>query len=275
MEQQTPPQEFYEAQIPLPPEPPRASTPTIDSNSYQINPVMGTFWERYLAVFIDGIIVGIASLLISLVFIIPLALTTKDFESIFQNRSSTSNLVINAVGGIVGVVTAFIYFGYFYTKNGQTPGKKVMNLKVVRADNLQYLDWGKVFLREVIGKYISLILFYLGYLWYFMSEKRQTWHDSLAKTYVVKTDSGGEILVNGPSSYPKEPVKTFLPCGCMALILIIFTASILYLISTFYNQWRDSPGYSFPTGQPTIYIPESTIPPLPTQFYYEPSTTFD
>jgi len=41
-------------------------------------------------------------------------------------------------------------------------------------------------LREWIGRWLSGLLFGLGYLWILLDKDRQAWHDKLASTYVVE-----------------------------------------------------------------------------------------
>jgi uncharacterized RDD family membrane protein YckC len=70
----------------------------------------------------------------------------------------------------------------FWMLAGQTPGKRVMGVRIVRTDG-QRLKWGNAIRREV-GYGISTILF-LGYLWVLVDNRRQGWHDKLAGTMVV------------------------------------------------------------------------------------------
>lgn len=40
-------------------------------------------------------------------------------------------------------------------------------------------------MRETIGKILSGVVFNLGYLWIAIDDKEQTWHDKIAKTFVI------------------------------------------------------------------------------------------
>ena len=193
------------------------------------SPVMAGFLERLVAVFIDMVILFAGSLIISVILGISLGVMTA-----FSNNNVLNGKGLNPIQLLLQLFLSclgFLYIGYFYTTSGATPGKKAFNLKVVDAQTLQNITWGKVFVRDVVGKLVSAIVLDLGYLWYFMSPKRQTWHDSIASTYVVKTDPAGNILMNGPEQYPSEPVKTFLPCGCCGLLFVAYIVAIILLIS--------------------------------------------
>lgn len=86
---------------------------------------------------------------------------------------------------VVAVVNISFYWGYFlvfWTLSGQTPGKALMGVRIVRT-NGEPLHIGRAIIR-VVGYWVSSILF-LGYLWVLVDNRRQAFHDKLAGTYVV------------------------------------------------------------------------------------------
>jgi uncharacterized RDD family membrane protein YckC len=94
----------------------------------------------------------------------------------------TAALVVGLlIGGLV-VLVRLLYDMGFWMLAGQTPGKRVMGVRVVRTDG-QRLKWGNAIRREV-GYWISSILF-LGYLWVLVDNRRQGWHDKLGGTLVI------------------------------------------------------------------------------------------
>ena len=70
----------------------------------------------------------------------------------------------------------------FWMLAGQTPGKRVMCLRIVRSDGDRVRAGNAV--RREVGYVISGILF-LGYLWILFDSRRQGFHDKLAGTIVV------------------------------------------------------------------------------------------
>ena len=81
-------------------------------------------------------------------------------------------------------VISLAYAWYFLTRhNGQTPGKMLMKIRVVKKDGTR-LDDSTAIVRYV-GFYISGIIV-IGLLWAFWDEKKQGWHDKVANTLVVK-----------------------------------------------------------------------------------------
>lgn len=114
------------------------------------------FWIRLVASLIDGFII--------MAFQIVLGMVKMDF-----------------IGTIVGIVYVIGFWVYW---NGQTPGKKVMKIKIIREDGKKF-DIMTGVLRYV-GYIISSIALFLGYFWVIWDPKKQGWHDKIAGTVVVK-----------------------------------------------------------------------------------------
>jgi uncharacterized RDD family membrane protein YckC len=77
----------------------------------------------------------------------------------------------------------WIYFLFFWSLVGWTPGKLVMGLRVVSKDGGRVSFWRAI--RRMIGYLLSTLALYLGYLWILVDDRRQGWHDKLAGTYVI------------------------------------------------------------------------------------------
>jgi uncharacterized RDD family membrane protein YckC len=95
---------------------------------------------------------------------------------------------------LAGVLLAVVGFGVwcwltimYVTRNGQSIGKKLVGIKVVRADGSP-ISLGRIFwLRNIVNGVISIIPFYgLIDLLFIFSESRQCLHDKIADTIVVK-----------------------------------------------------------------------------------------
>jgi uncharacterized RDD family membrane protein YckC len=63
-------------------------------------------------------------------------------------------------------------------------GKQFLGIKVVAAAGGQ-VSWVQAIVREVF-KLVSSYALLLGYLWMLWDKDKQTWHDKVAKTYVIK-----------------------------------------------------------------------------------------
>lgn len=156
---------------------------------------IANFWRRIGALFIDTLILGLIG------FISGLAL-----ESTFVQ--------IGGWGRFIGFVIALAYFGVMNSKlfEGQTIGKKLLNLRVVDSEN-QTVSLGRSILRYIVLSTpfslngaqfsneamlsflmypLSLIifggLFSIIYLYIFNRVTRQSLHDLAVGTFVVNAN---------------------------------------------------------------------------------------
>lgn len=84
------------------------------------------------------------------------------------------------------IIFHLLYYTYFLTITGQTPGKAVFNLKVVGKGGLN-LDWHEALLRA-IGYILSSIPVGIGFFWAFFDKNKETWHDKLTGSRVVSVN---------------------------------------------------------------------------------------
>ncbi len=95
---------------------------------------------------------------------------------------------------LVSLLVPIVYHWWFWTrKDGQTPGKWAMGVRVIKADGTEIRDIDA--LLRAIGYHASGILFGLGYLWAFIDKDNQTFHDKIARTYVVRNDEKRKVVV--------------------------------------------------------------------------------
>ena len=106
-----------------------------------------------------------------------------------------------AITGAVLPVLAAIYLTAFWGFFGQTPGKWVMGLKVVREGGGP-LSFGRALLRFA-GYLLSALPAYAGFIW-ILGPRRRGWHDRIADTEVVyvrrRPVEGARALARAPSA---------------------------------------------------------------------------
>lgn len=91
--------------------------------------------------------------------------------------------VVQYVGAVLTVlVLIVIYHTVFTALFGRTPGKILMALRVVRLDG-HPLNTGRSLVRTLA--YALSAIFFLGFLWIAIDDRRQGWHDKIAKTVVL------------------------------------------------------------------------------------------
>jgi uncharacterized RDD family membrane protein YckC len=116
-------------------------------------------------------------------------------------RGFESRVDLIAIAGGLLPMLASIYLIAFWRILGQTPGKWLLGLKVVRVGGGPLL-LGHAVLRSA-GYLLSALPFYLGFLWV-LGPDRRGWHDRIADTEVVyvrrRPVEGTQALARAPSS---------------------------------------------------------------------------
>jgi uncharacterized RDD family membrane protein YckC len=136
------------------------------------------FGARLVAYIIDGFVVAVATVLVSLVLLI--------FVGVFAANGSG---LAAGLTGLVWLVAIFVisigYFPYFWVRDGQTPGMRMLRIRVVRDRDGGPVSGGQAVLR-LIGYWVSGAVFYIGYIWVFVDSRRRGWHDLIAGTVVIE-----------------------------------------------------------------------------------------
>ncbi|MGE5334193.1 MAG: RDD family protein [Nitrososphaerota archaeon] len=84
--------------------------------------------------------------------------------------------------------TVVLFAGYpiiCWAMIGQTPGKWVLGLRVVRTDGRRLTIWRGVL--RYLAYWLSALPLFLGFIWIIVDAKRQGWHDKIADTCVIYT----------------------------------------------------------------------------------------
>ncbi|MBA4058441.1 MAG: RDD family protein [Marivirga sp.] len=150
------------------------------------------FWLRFVAVIIDGIILGavqfVAIMPILGIMGIGIADNMENFDSSDQAEALSMMSSMFALAGITQVVFLIIqtlYYSLMESSNYQASvGKMVLGLKVIDI-NGNKLDFTKALVRN-LSKIISSFILLIGYLMAAFTEKKQALHDMIANTLVVK-----------------------------------------------------------------------------------------
>ena len=84
------------------------------------------------------------------------------------------------------------YGAVMWKLRGTTVGGSICHLKVVRLDD-RPLDWTASVVRA-LSCFLSLVVVGLGFLWVAFDEEKQSWHDKIAGTTVVKVPKGVSLI---------------------------------------------------------------------------------
>jgi uncharacterized RDD family membrane protein YckC len=150
------------------------------------------FASRFLALIIDAAIISliigalalVTSAIQSLVELTTLIRSISEspfMSTLLQILTSPAPMVASALS----LAFFVIYHVFFLTTAGRTPGKAFMGLRVLTIDGRR-LSVRRALLR-LAGYLLSALPLYTGFLWVLADDRRQAWHDKLARTYVVYT----------------------------------------------------------------------------------------
>jgi uncharacterized RDD family membrane protein YckC len=141
-------------------------------NETQTSVRYGGFWIRGMALIIDELI----CILIYVAIILPLG-----FSGILDDANNTGMQIFAYALLLVIMV---IYYTAFVAKCGATPGKMLMGLRVMRADDQSPVSVGLAFGRFWATRLSALIIF-IGYLVSIGSVEKAAMHDSICGTRVI------------------------------------------------------------------------------------------
>ena len=132
------------------------------------------FWIRVVATFVDVLIVFVLQFLLG---------TLLALIGIASNSGAAGDIAI--LVQLFGFALSFAYYVFFTGYCGQTPGKMALRIKVIRCDGSS-LGYGRAAFREIPAKFISGIIFAIGYLMVAFDDQKQGLHDRMTDTYVIK-----------------------------------------------------------------------------------------
>ena len=151
----------------------------------------GGFWIRFAAYFIDGIILGVASGAVQLLFLGSLYRPLMNMrepvppdEALAAFGAMMGTLALSM---LVSVLIGASYEGFFVGRTGATPGKMVLGLKIVRPNGAP-VSMGRAFARY-FAKWLSSLTFGIGYILAGFDAEKRAMHDMIVDTRVVKVDS--------------------------------------------------------------------------------------
>jgi uncharacterized RDD family membrane protein YckC len=155
-----------------------------------------SFGARLGGRLLDGILYG----LVGAIFYVPASIMSiAAFKDCTREHLSDGTRSITCdtgqlkagllLAGIALGAVGFILVGLLYVsalgKTGQTWGRKIAGVKVVGKDTGAPLGFGKALGRTLL-EWISGVACLLGFLWMLWDSNKQTWHDKIVNSVVVR-----------------------------------------------------------------------------------------
>ncbi len=129
--------------------------------------------RRILAIVVDGVVLGIPFWLISSLFG-----TTAASNGVSASMSSAATLI--------SVVIFLLYYIFMEGYLGQTVGKMLLGIKVVREDTEEVPGLGAATMRTLLRLIDGLFGYLVGFIAVMATAKRQRLGDMAAHTLVVR-----------------------------------------------------------------------------------------
>ena len=132
--------------------------------------------RRVLAIIVDGLLVGIPSSLISMLLF--------GTSSVYGSSTADASQV-----GFVASLSLVVFLGYYILLEGylgQTVGKMLLGIKVIREDTGEVPGVGAASIRTVLRLIDGLFGYLVGFIAVLASAKRQRLGDMAAHTLVVR-----------------------------------------------------------------------------------------
>lgn len=157
-----------------------APTPT---SAYTSSSPLGDLGSRIVAGIVDYVIIGIVTCILALLLFLPVLVMTG-----IRMMSGGGPGGFRGFLGILVVMWLLwlIYFTYFEGTSGQTIGKKLAHIKVIKEDGSK-CNIGSALVRNILRIVDHLpFLYLLGIILIAATNKKQRLGDMLGKTIVVK-----------------------------------------------------------------------------------------
>lgn len=152
------------------------STTSVSNENQLENQRYAGFWMRFWAFAIDFAVVSSLS-----------GFITGTIH--LYNEGTIIHLGYWTLQGIISSVVFYLYFVLMTKKLGQTLGKMILGIKVVRVDKTS-LRWSDLLFREVIVRFIYTTFFVLQFLYFVVAftKEKQGLHDMVGNTRVVHVE---------------------------------------------------------------------------------------
>ncbi len=136
------------------------------------------FWIRFVAIFIDGMILAIAGLILR-------GITGLGSVHVPMDMPDTGTAYFPMLGltSVANIVIAFAYNAFFLTQYGGTLGKLALGLRVIKADGSR-LSAG-----TAIGRYacywLDIVTIWIGFIIAAFDSQKRAMHDYICGTRVI------------------------------------------------------------------------------------------
>ncbi len=172
--------------------PPSVGYPQAPMQQYQVPPQPQTtyagFWIRFIARFLDSLILGIPLTILLFIFlaISGAALSATSSDENAQNVAAGVASGAFLLFYLLALVAVAAYQIYFWGTSGQTIAMRMFHLRVVDANTGAPIGIGRAVVRWLMT-IVNSWACYIGWIWVAFDARKQGWHDKVANSVVLQT----------------------------------------------------------------------------------------
>ncbi|MCH9685198.1 MAG: RDD family protein [Deltaproteobacteria bacterium] len=165
-----------------------AEQPSCPECTHALRPLrVAGLWRRTLAGLLDGAVLLLTAGLLNALLLMwldppPLLGDARGLDAMLRVLDVPVTAVLRRYAP--ALLMAALYFGLFWSMFGQTPGHRVLRLRVVDPWGQPPRPWWAAV--RVLGHGLGLAIGAMGWLWVAFDREKRGLHDHLARTYVVR-----------------------------------------------------------------------------------------
>ncbi len=134
------------------------------------NSNLAGFWIRFGAHVLDNLTVGLVNL--------PFRLIADSLDK--NGNSGAASLLYFA-----GIAVSLYAYSYWTGVRGGSPLRRAVGVYIVDQNNGSFIGLRRGFIR-ILMSYVSTLVLLIGYFWMMGNPRKQTWHDIVAKSVVIR-----------------------------------------------------------------------------------------
>ncbi len=144
-------------------------------------PQIAPLWRRLAAMIYDSFLIFAIWIVVGFIVLYALGVNSAQNSSgeLARLTPLQNNILLAAM-----LISAFLFFGFFWTHSGQTLGMQAWRIKVQNNDG-SAISWRQALLRYCTAPF-ALLAFGLGYLCMLVDPQRRTVPDRVSGSQVIR-----------------------------------------------------------------------------------------
>jgi hypothetical protein len=149
------------------------------------------FWVRFFARVGDNVVALIyaSPIIVGGIFLVALGVqncdTSQNTITCTSDQVEWTPIALGILALVAGVVFTLVLPIRWIAKTGAGPVSRKLRVRVVCRRTMLPIGTGRS-VGRLVGSFVSGWFFYLGYLWMLWDSEKQTWHDKMVSSVVIR-----------------------------------------------------------------------------------------